>query len=51
MEFALLSKKGELVFLILTKYTVESIKESIIYTALSINTYKTKNLSSNINRL
>lgn len=46
--FALLDKRNKLVFSVLIGYTSEDIGRSIVYTALSINTYKIKSLSTNI---
>lgn len=40
--FSLLNKKNKFMILALTRYAAESIGRSIIYTALSINTYKTR---------
>lgn len=51
MRFVLLNKRNELVFLAPTRCAAKSIGESIIYTALSINTHKAKSLSINISKL
>lgn len=49
--FALLNIKIELLLSSLTKFLAKSIKKSIVHIILSINTCKTKNLSTNINSL
>ena len=51
MGFVLLDRKNELVFSAPIRYVAKSIRGSIIYITLSINTYKTKNLSINISGL
>lgn len=49
-RFVLLDKKNKLVFLATTKYKIKYIKKTqYICLALSINIYKTKSLSTNIN--
>lgn len=48
IDFTLLNKKNKLMILVPIGSTAKRIRKSIVYIALSINTYKTRSLNTNI---